>query len=164
MKYFKRDDILLADFDGVFLDSQEKHLQIMGTETDFTMWMEYLTSIDWYTFLRSCNEIEGATETFLELQKLNILKCFITRIHSFDEGKEKALILREIGLYVPIYYTLPLQSKSMVYKPDDKTIIIDDDPMNTEDWEKMGGRSLLYDSHCQKSTKKIIKKLPHLLE
>ena len=164
MKYFDVGDSLFADFDGVFLDSQEKHLEAMGTETDFNLWMEYLNSIDWHTFLRSCNEIEGAVDTFLELQKLNILKGFITRIHSFDEGKEKGIILREAGLLVPIYYALPMQPKSMVYMPDQKTYIIDDDPVNNEDWEKKGGKALLYDPNAKRSTKTIVKKIPNLLK
>lgn len=164
MKYFNPGDILLADFDGVLLDSQKKHNEIMGTETDFYLWMEYLNSIDWHAFLRSCNEIEGAFDTFLELQKLNILKGFITRIHSFDEGKEKVMILRDSGLYVPIYYALPMQPKSMVYTPDQNTYIIDDDPENNRDWEKNGGKALLYNPNVKRSTQKIIKKLPNLLK
>lgn len=164
MKYFKEGDSLLADFDGVLLDSQEKHIEAMGAETDFYLWMEYLNSIDWHTFLRSCNEIEGAFDTFLELQKLNILKGFITRIHSFDEGKEKVMILRDAGLYVPIYYTLPMQSKSTVYMPDHTTYILDDDPVNNEDWEKSGGKALLYNPNAKRDTQKTIKKLPSLLK
>ena len=164
MKYFKGEDILLADFDGVLLDSQEKYNEIMGVETDFDLWMEYLNSIDWHSFLRSCNEIEGAVETFLELQKLEVLKVFITRIHSFDEGREKCMLLRDIGLYVPVYYVLPTQQKSMVYLPNKNVILLDDDPVNTIEWEINGGKSLLYNKTVKKSTKKIIKKIPNLLK
>ena len=164
MKYLSEKNVLLADFDGVLLDSQEKYNEIMGIETDFDLWMEYLNSIDWYNFLRSCNEIEGATETFLELQQLKILKGFITRIHSFDEGKEKCAFLREIGIYVPVYYALPMQPKSSVYLPDENTILIDDDIKNTIEWENSGGRSLLYNPHIKRDTQKIITKIPNLLE
>ena len=93
MKYFNNGEYLLSDFDGVFLDSQERHNKIMKEKTDLESWMKYLNSINWYNFLRECNEIPGATETFLELQQLKILKGFITRIHSFEEGKEKSLKL-----------------------------------------------------------------------
>ncbi len=164
MKYFNDGDILLADFDGVLLDSQKKHNEIMGAETDFYLWMEYLNSIDWHTFLRNCNEIEGAFDTFLELQKLNILKGFITRIHSFDEGKEKVMILRDSGLYVPIYYALPMQPKSLVYKPNKNTYILDDDPANNKDWEKNGGKALLYNPNAKRNSQKTIKKIPNLLK
>ena len=164
MKYFNDGDILLADFDGVLLDSQKKHNEIMGAETDFYLWMEYLNSIDWHTFLRNCNEIEGAFDTFLELQKLNILKGFITRIHSFDEGKEKVMILRDSGLYVPIYYALPMQPKSLVYKPNKSTYILDDDPANNKDWEKNGGKALLYNPNAKRNSQKTIKKIPNLLK
>lgn len=164
MKYFSEGDILLADFDGVLLDSQDKHNKMMGSETDFNLWMEYLNGIDWRDFLRSCKEIEGAVDTFLELQRLDILKGFITRIHSFDEGREKCLLLRDIGLYVPIYYVLPMQPKSAVYMPKENTFILDDDPINITQWESSGGKSLLYDSGAKRSTKKIVKKIPNLLK
>lgn len=164
MKYFDSGDVLLADFDGVLLDSQERHNQIMGTETDFDLWMEYLNSINWHEFLKNCNEIDGAVETFLELQKLHILKGFITRIHSFDEGYEKCLFLRAVGLYVPIYYVLPKQFKSAVYIPCENTVLLDDDLSNTAEWESSGGKSILYNSNAKRSTKKIVKKIPILLK
>lgn len=163
MKYFNPGDILLSDFDGVLLDSQERHNEIMGTETDFDLWMEYLNSVNWHDFLNDCNEIEGAFDTFLELQKLNILRGFITRIHSFDEGQEKCLFLRENGFYVPIYYVLPMQPKSAVYLPSENVILLDDDLNNIVEWEDNGGKSLLYNSNAKRSTKKIVKKIPNLL-
>ena len=52
----------------------------------------------------------------------------------------------------------------MVYKPNKNTIILDDDPYNTLDWEKNGGKSILYNSNVNHSTKKIVKKLPNLLK
>ncbi len=163
MKYFSPGDILLSDFDGVFLDSQERHNQVMRGETALDPWMEYLNSIDWKTFLRNCNEIPGATETFLELQKLGILKGFITRIHSYEEGKEKGIILREAGILVPIHYVLPEQPKSIVYMPNRQTIILDDDPANCMDWERKGGKSIQYDSTLMCSTKKKVKEISDLL-
>lgn len=163
MRYFEPGDGLLSDFDGVFLDSQNVHNEAMRGETAFDPWMEYLNSIDWRTFLRNCNEVPGATETFLELQKLGILLGFITRIHSFEEGTEKIKILREAGLFVPVYYVLPEQPKSTVYIPNKKTIILDDDPKNNLDWEMSGGKSILYDPNAHHSTKKKIKKLSQLL-
>lgn len=163
MRYFKPGDCLLSDFDGVFLDSQDRYNEVMQGETALNPWMEYLNSIDWHSFLRQCNERPGASKTFLELQKLNILKGFITRIHSFEEGKEKSVILREAGLYVPIYYVLPEQPKSMVFQPNNRTIILEDDVRNTIDWEKNGGKSILYNPSAPISTEKEVKELSHLL-
>lgn len=163
MRYFKPGDGLLSDFDGVFLDSQSIYNEVMQGETELDPWMEYLNSINWYVFLRQCKEIPGATETFLELQKLNILKGFITRIHSFEEGKEKSIILREVGLYVPVYYVLPEQPKSMVFMPNNHTYLLEDDPRNAVDWEQNGGKSILYNPNIPNSNEKMVKKLSHLL-
>ena len=164
MKYFKEGDILLSDFDGVYLDSQTKFNEFMQGKTDFDLWMDYLNSIDWHTFYQECAEIPDAKETFLELQKLGILKGFITRIHSFYEGIEKTKILREDGIYVPIHFVLPEQPKSDVFTPTSHTIILEDDARNTEEWEQKGGRSILYNPHINKSNSKTVKKLSFLLK
>ena len=126
MKYFEPGDILLSDFDGVYIDSQRRFLEVMQNETSLVLWMEYLNSINWREFLRECDEMEHATDTFLKLQELKIFKGFITKIHSFEEGREKALFIREKGLDVPIYYVLPMQSKSRVYIPNRKIILLEE--------------------------------------
>ncbi len=163
MKYFEPGDILLADFDGVYVDSQERFLEVMKEETAFDLWMEYLTSIDWKSFLRECEEYVNATDTFLQLQELGILKGFITRIHSFNEGREKSKFIRSNGLIVPIYYVLPKQPKSVVYIPDKSTILLDDNYDNALDWEDNGGRSIIFDHNSKIENKKLIKKLDSLL-
>ena len=47
MKYFKDGDILLSDFDGVYVDSQERFLKIMKDDKSFQSWVDYLNSINW---------------------------------------------------------------------------------------------------------------------
>ena len=164
MKYFKNGDILLSDFDGVYFDSQTKFNESMQGCTDFDLWMDYLNNIDWHSFYAQCQRIPDAKETLLELQKLEILKGFITRIHSFYEGVEKTDIIRKDGFYVPIYFVLPKQPKSDVFTPTSHTIILEDDARNTEDWEQRGGRSILYNPHINKSNSKTVKKLSFLLK
>ena len=163
MKYFEPGDILLADFDGVYIDSQQRFLEVMKDEKSFILWMEYLTSINWKYFLYECEEMLNATDTFLELQELNILKGFITRIHSFDEGREKGKFIRDKGLIVPIYYVLPKQPKSVVYMPDEHTILLDDNYDNAIDWEDNGCKSIIFDPTSKTENKKLIKKLDSLL-
>lgn len=162
MNYFNEGDILLSDFDGVYLDSQREFLKVMKDEKSLDLWMEYLNNIDWKNFLRNCNEIPDATDTFLELQKLKILRGFITRIHSFEEGKEKVSFLRENGFYVPVYYVLPKQDKSNVYVPDEHVVLLEDNYNNAFEWELNGGRSLIYDPDGE-NDKRIVKRLKHLL-
>ena len=164
MKYFEQGDILLSDFDGVFLDSQEQFLKVMKEEKSLELWMKYLNSIDWKTFLRECEEKLNATDTFLELQELGILKGFITKIHSFNEGVEKSIFIREKGLTVPIYYVLPEQSKSKVYIPNNKTILLDDSYDNISDWEENGGKTIIFDPKSNVENKRLVKKLEHLLK
>ena len=163
MYYFEEGDILLTDFDGVYVDSQDRFLEVMQDEKSFDLWMEYLNSINWRTFLKECEENENATETFLVLQELGILQGFITKIHSFEEGKEKSNFIRERGLIVPIYYVLPQQAKSTVYIPNRKTILLDDNYENVIDWEDKGGKSIIFNPNSKKENKKLIKKLDKLL-
>ncbi|MBQ6323703.1 MAG: hypothetical protein IJI22_02600 [Bacilli bacterium] len=164
MKYFKAGDILLSDFDGVFLDSQKKFDEVMQEERSLEKWMDFLNGINWKTFIRECDFIPGAPDTFITLQELKILQGFLTRIHSFEEGKEKALFLRELGLYVPIYYALIDQPKSLVYPPNRRVILLDDDEKNCEEWEEKKGKTILYNP-SEKNTKKIyVKSLKELLK
>ncbi len=163
MKYFEPGDILLTDFDGVFVDSQERFLEVMQDETSFELWMEYLNSINWKEFLRECEEMPNATEVFLELQELGILQGFITKIHSFEEGKEKCLFIRDKGLYVPIYYVLPEQAKSSVYIPRRNVVLLDDIYENAFDWEMNGGKSIIFNQNNKTENKKMIKRLDSLL-
>ena len=163
MKYFESGDILLSDFDGVYLDSQRIFAQAMKEENSLERWMEYLNSINWKKFLRECDEIPHATEVFLELQELNILRGFITRIHSFEEGIEKSRFVREKGLIVPMYYVLPDQPKSLVYMPNKKVILLDDKEENAKEWEESGGKSIVFNPNSLEENKKLIKKLDTLL-
>ena len=163
MKYFEPGDILLSDFDGVYLDSQRHFSEFMREEKSLDLWTKYLNSINWREFLRECKEMPKATETFLELQRLGILKGFITRIHSFDEGREKSIFIREKGFVIPIYYVLPEQSKSEVYIPNKKTILLDDKEENALDWEMNGGKSIVFDPYSTRDCKKLVKKLDNLL-
>lgn len=163
IQYFQDGDVLLSDFDGVFLDSQKEFLKVMKNETSTSLWTEYLNSINWRDFLRQCDEIPEASSTFLGLQKMGILKGFITRIHSFEEGKEKSAFIREKGLFVPIYYVLPDQAKSMVYVPNQHTILLEDKYENALDWDKNGGRSIVYDPTTEEESPHLVKKISHLL-
>ncbi len=164
MKYFNDGEILLSDFDGVFLDSQKRFNEVMKEETDLDKWMDFLNGINWKKFVRECEFVPGAVETFTELQRLNILKGFITRIHSFEEGKEKCLLLRDLGIEVPIYYVLPEQPKSSVYIPNRKVILLDDILENCEEWDSNCGKSILYNPTQKSCGKKYVKSLYDLLK
>ena len=153
----------LVDFDGVILDSQERFKYVMKDNTNFYDWMEYLSSIEWYSFLRKCNEIDDALTVLKKLEYLNRLKGIITAIHGFKEGKEKLIYLREKGIHVPIIYTLPLQKKSEVYIPNENTILIDDKIKNCVEWELAGGKALLFDRNANEKDKGKIRTLKKLL-
>lgn len=164
MKYFKDGDILLSDFDGVFLDSQKKFDEVMQEERSLEKWMDFLNGINWKSFLKECDFIPDALETFKTLQELKILKGFVTRIHSFDEGKEKALLLRQLGFIVPIYYALIDQPKNLVYIPNRKVKLLDDDEKNCNEWEENQGKTILYNPSEKTTTKKYVKSLKELLK
>lgn len=164
MKYFNDGDILLSDFDGVFLDSQSRFLQVMKDEKDFDKWMKFLNEINWKKFLRECNLIPGALETFTELQSLKILRGFITTIHSFEEGQEKCNLLRDLGMTVPVHFALPKQDKSEVYIPNSKVVLLDDMEKNCNNWEENHGKSILYSPTKEIHGKKYVKSLTELLK
>ena len=164
MAYFEDGDILLSDFDGVFLDSQRRFNEVMKEEKALDKWMDFLNGINWKTFLKECDLVPGALETFTELQKIQILRGIITRIHSFEEGKEKSLLLRDMGIYVPIYYVLPEQPKNIVYVPNKHVILLDDDEKNCIDWELSNGKSILFSSSEPEKVKKHVKRLDCLLK
>ena len=153
----------LIDFDGVILDSQERFQSVMKSNTNFYDWMEYLSSIKWYSFLRECNEIDDSLSVLKRLQYLERLKGIITVIHSFEEGAEKLAFLREQSIYVPIIYTLPHQKKSDVYVPKPHTILVDDKKGNCLDWEQAGGKALLFDTKLEQEEKGKIRTLKKLI-
>ncbi len=153
----------LVDFDGVILDSQERFKNVMKDNTNLYDWMEYLASIEWYSFLRECAEIDESLTVLKKLEYLQRLKGIITAIHSFKEGEEKLIFLREKSIYVPIIYTLPHQKKSDVYMPDECTVLIDDKLKNCVEWELAGGKSLLFDRNSTEEERGKIRTLKKLL-
>ena len=151
------------DFDGVILDSQERFIEHMKTNTNLTDWINYLKSIEWYSFLRQCEQIDDSIDCLYELTKLKKLKAIVTRIHVYEEGIEKTRYLREKGIITPVYYVLQEQKKSTVIPPNKDMILIDDDVKNCKDWEQAGGSSILFDSNNQKNYKRKIKSLKEIL-
>lgn len=153
----------LVDFDGVILNSQDKFLEVMGDNINPDDWLKYLRSINWYMFLRECDEIDESISSLIKLQELKKLKGIITAIHSFSEGEEKSIYLRERDIIVPIYYVLPHQKKSEVFIPHRHQTLIDDKVRNCLDWEKDGGSYLLLDTKLSHKEKGKIKSLKELL-
>ncbi len=164
MKYFEKGDILLSDFDGVVLDSQKRLDEEMQGETSFEKWMDFLNGIHWGEFLQECEFIPGAVETLLELQKMGILQGFLPKIHSMEEGKEKTIILRDLGFQVPIHFVLQEQEKNEVYIPNRKVVLLDDKERNYMNWLKNGGKSILYDPEEKSCGKKYVKSMYDLLK
>ena len=157
------DKELYIDFDGVILDSEKRFKKDMIGKTKLEDWIEYLSTIEWFNFLRECNQIDESLDTLKKLQKYKQLKGIITKIHVFEEGIQKAVFLRENGIIVPIHYVLPMQNKSTIVKPSKNKILVDDDIKNCIDWEKNGGTAILFDPYAKTEDKKAIKTLKKLL-
>lgn len=153
----------LIDCDGVILNSQERFLEVMKDNKNPIDWHNYLCSINWYLFLRECQEIDESISTLLKLQELKKLKGIITKIHSLEEGEQKLIYFRERDIIVPIFYTLPYQKKSEVFIPKKNHILIDDSKRNCKDWTNDGGTSLLFDAKLTHKEKGKIKSLKDLL-
>ena len=153
----------LIDFDGVVLDSQSKFDEVMRDNTNFHDWNKYLNSINWHKFYESCNEIDDSFSSLYKLQINNKLKDILTAIHSFEEGHEKTLILRKNKISVPIIFVLPNQEKSIIYPPCKEDVLIDDKEKNCLNFEKAGGKALLFKPNGLSSSKKTVKSLKELL-
>ena len=153
----------LIDFDGVILNSQDRFLIDMKDNTDFDDWMDYLNSLDWYSFLRECDEIDDSISVLKKLQDLRKLKAIITSIHGSNEMKEKLIYVRENEIYVPVLFVPPKTKKCDIYLPSKYDCLVDDKIRNCIDWENAGGRSILFDSHLEKPEKNKIKTLKQLL-
>ena len=153
----------LIDFDGVILDSQSRFEVDMKGNTNFDDWLNYLSSIEWYRFLRECNEIDGSLSALQELQKYKKLRAIITAIHSFEEGRQKLIYLRDNHIEVPVLYVLPEQKKSDIFIPKRNTVLVDDKLNNCIDWKNSGGMSLLFDYKDNTGSKEIIKSLKQIL-
>lgn len=153
----------LIDFDGVILDSQDRFKSVMKDNDNLYDWIEYLASIEWYSFLRDCNEIDESITSLKELQYQNRLEGIITAIHSFKEGEQKLIYLREKEIEVPVIYTLPNQRKSEVYIPKPYIILVDDKIKNYRNWIEDGGNALLFDPRLENDEKGKIRTLKKLL-
>lgn len=156
-------DRYLIDFDGVVLDSQTRFDQVMNGNKDFFDWEKYLNSINWYEFYKTCKEIDNSFDSLRKLQETKKLFGFLTAIHSFDEGREKVRIIRENGIETPVMFVLPHQSKSIVYPPKKHIVLIDDKEENCVDYEKHGGKALVFKPLSKKQSKKTVKSLKELL-
>ena len=152
-----------VDFDGVILDSQERFLEVMRDNINYYDWLDYLSSIDWKQFLQECNEIDDSLSVLKRLQNLKRLKGIITSIHSFVEGQQKLIYLREKEILVPIYYVLPFQKKSEILIPNKLTVLVDDKLVNCLEWKKAGGTSLLFDPMDKEKEIEKIRSLKQLL-
>ncbi len=164
MELFRNGEILLADVDGVLLNSQERFNQVLKKENSVEEWHDYLTSINWDEFLHECEFIPHALEVFQELEELKILRGFITKIHSLEEGREKGYFLREHNFHVPLYLVPPDQRKSVIYVPNRKVILLDDKESNYEEWEEDGGKSILFNDKEMITEKRYVKSLLELLK
>lgn len=153
----------LIDFDGVILDSQDRYGLVMQGSNDLYAWMDYLSTIKWHEFLRECNQIDDSLSTLEQLQKYRKLKGIITAIHSFEEGKEKLIFLRERGIIVPVIYTLPRQKKSEVFIPRPGIVLVDDKVSNCTSWRDDNGEALQFDPKMKVEEKGKIKTLKQLL-
>ena len=152
-----------VDFDGVILDSQERFLEVMQDNINYYDWLDYLSSIDWKQFLHECNEIDDSLSVLKRLQNLKRLKGIITSIHSFVEGQQKLIYLREKEILVPIYYVLPFQKKSEILIPNKLMVLVDDKLENCLEWKKAGGTSLLFDPMDKEKEIEKIRSLKQLL-
>ena len=134
----------LIDFDGVILDTQERFNEYIKSHPD-TSWYEFLTSLDWESFIKNSEEINDSLSILREVQDKGVISGILTKVNSLQEASSKVKFLRENGITVPIMIVPFGNSKSDVYYPKEGEVLIDDYIKNIEDFIKHGGDGILFD-------------------
>jgi hypothetical protein len=162
MEFFMRR--YFVDFDGVVINSQEKFDSVMKGNTNDEDWRRYLNSINFREFYKECEEIDEAFTSLRQLEKEKRLAGIITTIHSFHEGEDKVIYIRENGLLVPVFLVVAGIDKSFVCPPSSQEdTLVDDKLHNCTSWDNAGGDSIIFRPKQKILSKKSIRSLKELL-
>ena len=151
----------LIDFDGVILDTQDRFDEYIKNHPD-TSWSEFLTSLDWESFLKESEEICDSLTILREVQDRGVVAGILTKVHSLFEASCKVKFLRESGITVPVMIVPIGNSKSEVYYPNEGEVLIDDYIKNIEDFIAHGGDGILFDRQGKSDFKNKVDSLEFL--
>ena len=134
---------IFLDFDGVILDSEQRIVDLKDKNPTLD-WEEFFANIDWKCLYETSSEINESLKVIKELQRQKTQLYILSKVHTLLEGQTKIDFLRKHGIEIPILLTPPDIKKSMVYLPNDGSILVDDSYKNIVDWNQNGGHGILF--------------------
>lgn len=148
------------DFDGVILNTIEEFIRI-SKETNEKDWGIIIRKINLFELYRSGIELN---DSIYILKHTISPYSILTKFNTKEELHEKVVYFRENGINADII-GVPLElKKTDIHIPSKDDILIDDQIGNLEDWDNLGGQSILFDQYNQQSGFKKIKRLDEVLK
>jgi len=147
------------DFDGVIVDSQDLIDDIFAyydCPSSDPYWNYILTIIDWEALLNRCNEIGNAFEILREVERRGIKAYILSRVFTGEEALDKQNYLRSKGITLPFIPVYKREKKSNIIRPSKNKVLIDDGIDNVNDWDKNGGKAILFQDNLKILLKKKV--------
>ncbi len=130
------------DFDGVIMDTDPLLFSGFSNfrERSVDEKINHIQNANWEYIIRNSLVINDAINIIKSLDDITIL----TTVHSMEnEGVAKIKFLREMGIECDIILSPYLVKKTDVVNAYGN-ILVDDALFNLEDWERAGGRPILF--------------------
>lgn len=145
---------LYIDFDGVILNTIPplyEALEKAGIEPGTDEASEFFSKFDFKAILKDENIINDSINALRELNncgKFNV--SILTHITSLEEGIEKTKYIRKhIRDITVILVPKSISKTQMVHTKD--AILVDDFPLNLEEWESKGGIGVKFTENLDKN-------------
>jgi hypothetical protein len=159
---FMEKNIVLLDFDGVILTSEEK-VVLAKKNSCISKWDDFFSTVDWFEILNESEEINDSLKILKELERRKRNIIILTKIHTLLEAEAKTKYMNNQNIKIPIMFVPPHVKKSDVYFPKEKEILVDDNSKNIEEWNSVGGTGILF-SQNEEENKSRVKSLKFLLK
>ena len=135
---------VFLDLDGVLLDSEKRIIRLRNQNSSLS-WDEFFQNVDWNTLFEESKSINNSIEIIQEVQKYMDNIFILTKIHCLLEAQAKIDNLRnKRNITIPIIIVPPHVNKSKIYIPTNGEILVDDSQKNIDDWNKNGGKGILF--------------------
>ena len=156
-------DCVLIDLDGVILDSEELMLN-EREKYQYLEWDDFFDCVNWFKLYSEAKSINDSVEIITELESLKKDIVILTKSHTMDEMRAKVSDLRNNRkIKSPILLVPPHIKKSEIYIPINNEVLIDDSKKNIDDWNRAGGKGILFDTNSKEESKNVVKSLHFLL-
>ena len=149
--------MIYLDFDGVVVDTWplicEHYKKIYNTDLIEEVKLKKLfANLDWGYVLDNGFKNQQNIRVLQQLSNKSIRDRIkiLTKVNSIEEKQQKALFLKRNNIKFEMVAVVFEQSKTDVVDPTNN-LLIDDEIKNLDEWEKKGGKAILYtknDNNC----------------